>query len=280
MIKNKFVQPFLKWAGGKRALFHEIKKRVPKSYSTYYEPFLGGGAVLFSLQPKKAVVNDINSEIINVYRIIKTNVEELIKELKKHKNDSDYFYKIRDQDRNSEIYKSLTDVQKAARIIFLNKTCFNGLFRVNSQGQFNAPFGRYKNPNILNEEVLRAVKKYLNENKIEILNGNFDDFISKIKKGSFVYLDPPYDPVSSTASFTGYNLDGFGKQDQIKLKEYCDKLNKKGVKFLLSNSATDFIKELYKDYTIEIVEVPRNINSVGSKRGKVDEVLIRNYDIE
>lgn len=279
MAKNKFVQPFLKWAGGKRYLLTEINKRIPK-HSVYHEPFIGGGAVLFSLQPKKAVINDLNEDIINVYLVIKENVEELIKELGKHKNESDYFYNLRELDRDNIRFNKLTNVQKASRIIFLNKTCFNGLFRVNSQGQFNAPFGRYKNPNFINAEVLKAVSKFLNENDIRIDNLSFEKTINKIRKGNFVYIDPPYDPVSDTASFTGYNLDGFGKEDQKKLKEFCDKLNAKGVKFLLSNSDTDFIRELYKDYKIEIVKVPRNINSDASKRGKVNEVLVRNYDLE
>jgi len=279
MKKNKFIQPFLKWAGGKRYLVPEIKKRTP-TFNTYCEPFLGGGAVLFSLQPKSGVINDLNSEIINVYNVIKNNVDELVKELSKHKNNSEYFYQVRNQDRDVDEYSQLNNIQKASRIIFLNKTCFNGLFRVNSQGQFNAPFGRYKNPNIINEEVLRSVSKYLNENDIKIYNESFEDQLNKIKKGSFVYLDPPYDPVSDTSSFTGYNLNGFGKEEQIKLKKFCDSLNEKGVKFLLSNSVTDFIKDLYKDYHIEIVKVPRNINSDGNKRGKVNEVLIRNYEIE
>lgn len=279
MVKNKLIRPFLKWVGGKRYLLSEIHKRIPK-FTNYYEPFLGGGAVVFSLQPKKAILNDFNSDIINVYKIIKEDVEKLIKELRKHKNESDYFYKIRSLDRDEEKFSKLSDVEKAARVIFLNKTCFNGLFRVNSQGQFNAPFGRYKNPNYINAEVLRAINKFLNENEIIILNKSFEKLLSKIKKGSFVYLDPPYDPVSDTASFTGYSLNGFDKEDQKNLKEFCDKLDKKGVKFLLSNSATKFIKELYKDYTIEIVKVPRSINSDPTKRGKVDEVLVRNYDVK
>lgn len=277
-LQNKFIQPFLKWAGGKRYLIPDIKKMLP-NYNTYYEPFIGGGAVLFALEPKKAIINDLNSEIINVYQVIKDNVEDLIIELSKHINDSDYFYKIRDLDRDGKQYLKLTNIQKASRIIFLNKTCFNGLFRVNSQGQFNAPYGRYKNPNIINKETLRAVSKYLNNNDIVIENKNFEELLSQIKKGGFVYLDPPYDPVSSTSSFTGYNLNGFGRIEQVNLKIFCDKLNKKGVKFLLSNSATDFIKDLYKEYHIEIVEVPRNINSVATRRGKVSEVLIRNYEI-
>ncbi len=279
MIKNKLIQPFLKWAGGKRYLLPEINKRLPK-YSSYCEPFLGGGAVLFNLQPKNAIVNELNSEITNVYKIVKSDVHALIKELSKHKNDSDYFYKTREIDRNPSKYKRLNDIKKAARIIFLNKTCFNGLFRVNRQGQFNAPFGKYKNPNYINREVLIAVSNFFNDNNISIMNKSFEEVLPKIKKGTFVYLDPPYDPVSDTSSFTGYNLDGFGKEDQIKLKEFCDKLDKRGVKFMLSNSATDFIKTLYTKYNIDIVKVPRMINSNASKRGKIDEVLITNYAIK
>lgn len=279
MVKNKLIKPFLKWVGGKRYLESEIKKRVPK-FSHYHEPFMGGGAILFSLQPKKATFNDINEDIINVYTVIKENVDELIKVLSTHKNEANYFYKIRELDRDEKKFSKLSDVEKAARIIYLNKTCFNGLFRVNNQGQFNAPFGRYKNPNFINAPVLKAVSKYLNDNNVTILNQSFEKLLSGIKKGSFVYLDPPYDPVSETASFTGYNLYGFDREDQKKLKEYCDKLNKKGVKFLLSNSATDFIKELYGGYNIDIVKAPRNINCDGTKRGKVDEVLVRNYEIK
>lgn len=278
MADNKFVRPVLKWAGGKKNLIEEIKKRVPKDYTTYCEPFFGGGAILFSLQPKKAVINDINEDIMNVYKVIQRDVEKLIEDLSSHKNESEYFYMLRDIDRNSETYNKFTNIQKASRIIYLNKTCYNGLFRVNSQGQFNTPFGKYKNPNIVNEEVLRAVSEYFNNNNIEILNNDFEKLISKINKGSFVYLDPPYDPLSKTSSFTGYNMEGFGKNEQIRLKKFCDRLNKNGVKFLLSNSSTKFIEELYKDYIIETVEVPRNINSVASKRNKIKEVLIRNYE--
>jgi len=274
------VQPFLKWAGGKRYLLPEIENRLP-AFKNYHEPFVGGGAVLFFLQPKRAFVNDINGEVINVYRVVKENVNELVKELKKHRknNSSDYFYTIRDLDRNFKKFHVLNDIEKAARIIFLNKTCFNGLFRVNSQGQFNAPYGSYKNPNIVNEEVIRAVSKYLNSNEIEFSIGSFEKIIKKVKKEDFVYFDPPYDPVSDSSSFTGYSLDGFNREDQIRLKNICDELNKKGVKFILSNSATKFIKDLYKNYIIEIVEVPRSINSIASKRGKVEEVLVRNYEI-
>jgi DNA adenine methylase len=278
-VKNKLAQPFLKWAGGKRQLLPEIRKYIPKKINTYYEPFIGAGAVLFDLQPKKAVMNDINVELVNVYNVVKDNVDELIEDLKKHENDSEYFYAIRDLDRQPK-YKELTPVERASRVIYLNKTCFNGLFRVNSQGQFNVPFGKYKNPQIVNEIVLKAVHNFFSSNEVTILNTDFEKVVENAKKGDFVYFDPPYDPVSDTSSFTGYSLDGFNKDDQIRLRDLCVELDKKGCKFLLSNSATDFIKEIYeeKGFHIEIVSATRNINSVASKRGKIDEVLVMNYE--
>lgn len=274
--KNKLAQPFMKWAGGKRQLLPEIRKYIPKKFNTYYEPFIGAGAVLFDIQPKKAIINDVNIELVNVYNVIKNNVDDLIEDLKKHENDSEYFYSIRDLDRQ-EIYKDLTPIERASRVIFLNKTCFNGLFRVNSQGQFNVPFGKYKNPQIVNEIVLRAVHNFLTSNDITILNHDFEAVLENAKKGDFIYLDPPYDPVSDTSSFTGYSLDGFNRDDQIRLRNLFVELDKRGCKVLLSNSATEFVKDLYKDYHIEIVSATRNINSKASGRGKIDEVLVRNY---
>lgn len=278
LSKNVLAQPFLKWAGGKRQLLPEIRKYIPAKYGTYFEPFVGAGAVLFDLQPKKAIFNDINSELINTYGIIRDNLEELLEDLKKHKNESEYFYSMRELDRDKERYNELSDVQRASRIIYLNKTCFNGLFRVNSSGQFNVPFGKYKNPKIVDEIVLRAVNHYLSKNNVTMLNGDFKEAVKSAKKGDFVYFDPPYDPVSDTASFTGYALGGFGKKEQEELKLTVDKLTKKGCKVLLSNSATDYIKELYKDYHIEIIPAKRAINSVASKRGEIDEVLVMNYE--
>lgn len=275
--KNKLLQPFLKWAGGKRQLLPEIRKYIPKKYNTYFEPFVGAGAVLLDLQPKKAVINDINTELINTYVVIRDNVDELIEDLKKHKNEKEYFYEIRDLDRKEE-FKNLSLIERASRIIYLNKTCFNGLFRVNSQGHFNVPFGKYKNPQIVNEIVLRAVHHYLNSNEITIMNEDFEKAVSNAKKGDFIYFDPPYDPVSDTSSFTGYSLYGFDKTDQERLKETFVELDKRGCYVLLSNSATDFIKDLYKDFHIEIVPASRNINSIASRRGKVDEVLVMNYE--
>ena len=278
MRKNKLVQPVLKWVGGKRQLLPEIEKYIPSTYKAYYEPFVGGGAVLFHLQPKTAVINDINSELINLYGIIKDDVEALITDLQRHRNESDYFYEIRELDRNKEEYGKLSDVERASRVIYLNKTCYNGLFRVNRAGEFNSPFGSYKNPNIVNEITLRAVSNYFNKSDIRFENTDFVQALEGIKKGSFVYFDPPYDPISSSASFTGYDKGGFDRAEQQRLKELCDSLNKKGVKFLLSNSSTDFIRDLYKDYRIEIIKAKRAINSKGDSRGEIDEVLVRNYE--
>lgn len=277
MSKNNLVVPVVKWVGGKRQLLDEITPLLPKRITTYCEPFLGGGAVLFSLQPKKAIVNDLNEDLIAVYEVVRDDVEALIDSLKKHENDEEYFYAIRDMDRDKVTYQSISKIEKASRLIYLNKTCFNGLFRVNSSGEFNSPFGHYKNPNIVNEPVLRAVSKYFNASNIEFYNEDFAQTLSRVGKGSFVYLDPPYDPVSDTASFTGYNKGGFDKSEQIRLKKCCDELTKRGVKFMLSNSATDFIKELYKDYHIVIVKAKRIINSDASKRGAIEEVIITNY---
>jgi DNA adenine methylase len=279
MKKNKLVQPVLKWVGGKRQLLSEIEKYIPSTYKVYYEPFVGGGAVLFHLQPKNVVINDINSELINLYNIIKNDVEALITDLQRYRNELDYFYEIRELDRNKEEYNKFSSIEKASRMLYLNKTCYNGLFRVNRAGEFNSPFGSYKNPNISNELTLRAVSNYFHKSEIRFENTDFVQALNGIKKGSFVYFDPPYDPVSSSTSFTGYDKGGFDRADQLRLKELCDSLTEKGVKFLLSNSATDFIRnELYKDYKIEIIKAKRAINSKGSGRGEIDEVLVRNYE--
>lgn len=275
--KNGLVMPVVKWVGGKRQLIDEIKKYIPKKYNTYYEPFFGGGAVLFNLQPKKAVINDLNADLITTYICIKESADELIKDLSKHENTSEYFYHIRNLDLDTLSLNNMTSVEKASRLIYLNKTCFNGLFRVNSSGHFNTPFGNYKNPNIVNAPVIKAVSKYLNDNNISIISGDFEDACKTAQKGDFVYFDPPYDPVNDTSNFTGYNAGGFDRNEQERLKRLCDDLNKKGVKWLLSNSNTNFIRELYEEYNIEIVKAKRSINSNAAKRGEVEEVLIWNF---
>jgi len=276
-LRNKLVTPVLKWVGGKRQLLDEIDKYIPK-YTKYYEPFVGGGAVLFHSQPKKAVINDVNPELMNLYQVIKDNVEELLEDLGKHKNEADYFYDIREWDRDREKYNGLTNIEKASRMLYLNKTCYNGLFRVNRAGEFNTPFGNYKNPNIVNHITLRAVSNYFNKSDITFLNGDFEDTVKGIRKGSFVYFDPPYDPLSDSSNFTGYDKGGFDREEQKRLKRLCDTLNDRGVKFLLSNSSTDFIRDLYDGYKIEIIQARRAINSKADLRGEIDEVLVRNYE--
>jgi DNA adenine methylase len=279
MAKNKLVSPFVKWVGGKRQLMDSIIKFMPKNMKNYIyvEPFIGGGAVLFHNQPKNAIINDLNSELVNVYNVVKENLDELILDLKKHKNEPEYFYAIRELDRSAN-FEKIDKVQRASRLLYLNKTCYNGLYRVNNAGEFNSPFGRYKNPNIVNEPVLRAVSSYLNANNIRILNTDYDDILKNLDRNSFVYLDPPYHPVSESSNFTGYVQGGWNIFDQIRLREACDDLTGRGIKFLLSNSASSFIKDQYQAYNISMVKAIRAINVNAEKRGEIDEVLIRNYE--
>ncbi|GHS96498.1 modification methylase [Synergistales bacterium] len=278
MKKNKLVAPVLKWVGGKRQLLGSLTPLLPKKITTYCEPFVGGGALLFQLQPTTAFVNDINAELISVYEVIKSDVEALIAALQDFTNESDAFYAVRDWDRDKEKYASLSNIERAARIIYLNKTCYNGLFRVNNAGEFNSPFGNYRNPNIVNAPTLRAVSIYLNTASVQLTSLDYTESLKDLPKGAFVYLDPPYDPVSDTSSFTGYSKGGFTRDDQIRLRECCDGLSSRGIKFMLSNSATDFIKEQYAAYHINIVQAKRAINSDSTKRGEVDEVVVRNYE--
>lgn len=275
MAKNVLVSPILKWVGGKRQLLDSIIPYINKNCSVYVEPFVGGGAVLFELQPKKAIINDYNEELINVYRMVKENPEELIAALTVHsdRNTEEYFYTVRSWDRSPD-YAMLSDVERAARVIYLNKTCYNGLYRVNSAGQFNSPYGKYKNPNIVNAPTIRAMSKYFSSNDVEIRHGDYRDVLKGLKRGAFVYLDPPYMPISSSAYFTGYTEGGFDYEQQVALKEECDKLRKKGIPFLQSNSDCPEIRELYADYEIVTVQAKRSINSNASKRGEINEVLI------
>lgn len=284
MKKNILVSPVLKWVGGKRQLISDIEPLIPKSISTYVEPFVGGGAVLFHLQPKKAIINDYNQELMNVYQVIKDKPNELIEVLQEHKglNSEDYFYEIRSLDR-SENYENMTDVEKAGRVIYLNKTCFNGLFRVNRAGFFNTPYGKYKNPSIVNEVTIKAVSNYFNSAKIKFLTGDYKEALRRLRRGAFVYFDPPYVPISSSSSFTGYTEHGFDYEKQVELRDECLKLHNRGVKFLQSNSYSPEILELYSDqkvFNIEIVQAKRSINSQADKRGEISEVLIYNYEKE
>ena len=278
MRKSKLVMPVVKWVGGKRQLLPTLIPLLPTKFNIYCEPFLGGGAMLFWKQPRRAIVNDVNSDLIHMYEAIRDNVEGLILELEKHKNESAYFYEVRNWDRNRGKYAELSNIEKAARIIYLNKTCYNGLFRVNNAGEFNSPFGHYKNPNIVNAPTLRAVSTYFQKAEITFLCRDYTEVLTEIPRGTFVYLDPPYDPISDTSNFTGYSRGGFCRDDQIRLRECCDDLTQRGIKFMLSNSATDFIREQYAAYHITVVKAKRAVNSDAAGRGQVDEIVVRNYE--
>lgn len=278
------MRPYLKWAGGKRQLVREILPKCPSKYNTYYEPFVGGGAIFFALRPDSAVISDLNDQLCLTYRAIKDDVEELIEKLKEHKcnNSKDYYYMIRELDREPD-FKTYSNVDKAARLIYLNKTCYNGLYRVNSMGYFNTPYGKYKNPAIFDEEILLAINKYLNSANIEIKNESFEHSVHDAEKGDFVYFDPPYDSPNCT-NFTGYQAGGFDHKSQTLLRDVMVDLTDRGVRCLMSNAATDFIIQLFEEeasdkFKIEYVSANRTIGSNVDSRGKVDEVLIRNYDL-
>lgn len=279
---NDRPRPFVKWVGGKRQLlkqFREMDLYPPHDFdpvnSTYYEPFVGGGAVFFDLLPRKAVLSDLNKELITTYKIIKNDIDELIKSLKKHEYEKEYFLKVR-----AENLDKLSDLEIASRFIFLNRTCFNGMYRVNSKGQFNVPFGKYTNPTICDEVNLRKVAEVLKD--VEIKAGDYKKVLEKARKGDFIYFDPPYYPVSKTASFTSYTKEDFLDKEQVELRDTFLELHKRGCFVMLSNSDTAFINKIYKEIEnegvrINTVRAGRSINSKGSKRGKINEVLVTNY---
>lgn len=278
MMYDKNISPVLKWAGGKTQLLGQLTSLMPtEEITTYCEPFLGGGAMLFRIQPGVAYVNDINVGLMNVYNVIKHFPEALIAELSSYENTAEFYYKIRGFDRDAKEFAALTAVEQAARFIYLNKTCFNGLYRENRQGQFNVSYGKYKNPDFVNAEGIRAVSQYFNAANIYFTSMDFSEVLKTLPSGSFVYLDPPYDPVSETANFTSYTRYGFTKDDHIRLKQCCDELTARGIKFMLSNSNTDFIRQLYTGYFITEVSARRAINCNGNGRGGVTELVIRNY---
>jgi DNA adenine methylase len=268
------VRPFLKWVGGKSQLIPNLIHRLPQSFKNYIEPFTGGGALFFHLQPAHAILADINSELINAYLAIRDDVEGVIKELLIHKYEKDYFYEVRSWDR-LETFSSLHRNKRAARLIYLNKTCFNGLYRVNSKGHFNVPFGKYTNPTITNSDNLRKCSQVLQG--VELKCEEYRKVAESAKAGDLVYFDPPYMPLSSTSNFTAYTKNGFDEDAQSNLMELCKSLDKKGVYFMLSNSSAPLILDLYKNFYMDLIEANRSINSVGSSRGPVHEVIVRNF---
>ncbi|MNY04336.1 Modification methylase DpnIIA [compost metagenome] len=262
--------PFLKWAGGKGRLLGQYEPLFPQRFNRYFEPFVGAGAVFFHLEPQKAHLSDTNPDLIACYQVIRDELPALIEVLRMYRHDRDFYYHVRELNP-----ADLTAVQRAARMIFLNKTCFNGLWRVNRRGQFNVPFGDYKNPKILDEDNLHAVSQALQGVSIDLRP--FDEVVSKARRGDFIYMDPPYHPVSSTSNFTSYGADDFKPDDQIRLAAAFRRLDAKGCKVMLSNSDTPFIRELYEDYRIEQVWCRRAINRDAAKRGAVSEVVVMNY---
>lgn len=273
-------KPFVKWVGGKRQLlrqFRELGLYPPEDFNpitnTYYEPFVGGGAVFFDLLPKNAELSDLNNELVIAYNVIKNNVDELIESLKKHIYEKEYYLEVRDKK-----VEDLSDVEIASRFIFLNRTGFNGLYRVNKSGQFNVPFGRHNNPAICDEGNLRRVSDALQN--VTITHQDYKNILKTAKSGDFIYLDPPYYPINSTSSFTSYTVEGFLEKEQMELRDTFVKLHKKGCFVMLSNSDTSFINELYSGLdgiTVNKITAGRAINSKGSGRGKITEVLVTNY---
>jgi DNA adenine methylase len=267
-------RPFLKWAGGKSQLLQYLLRYIPLEYSAYYEPFVGGGALFFALQPEVAYLSDTNEDLINCYRVIRDRVDELILELSKYKYDKEQYYEVRSLDRTNQ-FDEISSVQKAARLIYLNKTCFNGLYRVSAKGYFNVPFGRYTNPKICDAENLKACSLALKD--ISLSKNNFLEIEDKLKADDFVYLDPPYVPLNTSSNFTAYSAEGFSLENQVLLRDFCLRISKTKVKFMLSNSNTEVVRELYKDFNYKEVSAKRHINSIASKRGKVSELLVTNY---
>ncbi|MGN1392432.1 MAG: DNA adenine methylase [Succinivibrionaceae bacterium] len=277
-MDNIKITPFVKWAGGKKQLVDRLKAYVPSSYNRYYEPFIGGGALFFDILPKHAVINDINGQLINVYRQLKNNAEIVISILKEFDSvacDKEYYLKIR-AIYNQKIVSDILDEECAALMIWINKHCFNGLYRVNSKGLFNVPYNNKVTGSSMVEENLRTLGNFLQNNDIVILRGDFEVACKDVQPNDFVYFDSPYVPVSTTANFTDYTKDGFKYEDHLRLVALFKNLDKLGVKVMLSNNNVDLVHELYKGYKIEEVNVKRAINSNASKRvGK--EVIITNY---
>ena len=276
---NKRMRPFTKWTGGKRKLLPILTELLPDDFNRYYEPFIGGGALLFKLLPHDAVINDFNEELINSYLQIRDNPNELIDLLAEHrdKNSKDYYLNIRSADRDGRI-ESMTDVERAARILYMLRVDFNGLYRVNSKNQFNVPYGRYKNPKILDEDLIYEVSGYLNANNIQILQGDFANAVADAVDGDLVYFDPPYIPLSETSSFTSYTHEGFSYEDQVRLRNTVRALTRRGVKVILSNSSSPLVEDLYQEFNLHYVDASRTNGAKPTSRGKIKEIIVTNYE--
>ena len=265
-------KPFLKWVGGKRLLLPDIKRHMPLDFGHYYEPFMGGAALFFDLAPPIASLSDVNDELVNCYQMIKSQPHKVIAHLRTHYYDKDYYYQIRNLDRDKAAFAALSPAERAARLLFLNRTGFNGMYRVNRKGQFNVPFGRYSNPTIVNEAGILAASKALQQTTIS--HRPFDYVADEAQAGDFVYFDPPYVPVSDTSYFTSYAKDDFGYEDQQRLAETCRQLAQKNVNFIASNSYCDIVKDLYQGFEFTEIKAKRSINAKGDGRQAVSEVII------
>lgn len=275
------MHPFVKWAGGKTQLLNKIHEFMPIEYNHYYEPFIGGGALLFSVAPKEFTINDFNSELIQAYECFtnQNNFEKLKEKLNYHQgiHSEEHFYEVREMDKNAN-FLSLPIYERAARMIYLNKSCFNGLYRVNSKGFFNVPSGKKKKVVCYEEDNFSEIAQFFQTSKFKIMNGDFEDAVKDAQKGDFIYFDPPYDTWEDKNSFTSYAKNPFGKDEQKRLADVFARLSQKGAYVMLSNHNTEYIRELYKDFHIHVVEAKRMINSKADGRGNVEEVIITNYE--
>lgn len=269
-------KPFVKWVGGKRRSLPVLLSYVPDVVDTYVEPFVGGGAMLFAMRFKRAIINDSNEELICAYKAVRDDLEGLKKLLKTFRYDKEMFTEIRAWDREKDFVKR-SIVERGARLIYLIKTGFNGLYRVNRRNYFNVPFGRLSNPNICDEPVLEACHRFLNEKEVEICCTDYSRLKDVIPDDAFVYLDPPYAPLNKTSSFTSYQLAVWTDRDQERLRDFCVKLDMRGIRFMESNSTAPVCFELYKRFNISTLDAKRLINSVVTKRGAIKELVITNF---
>lgn len=266
--KSISASPFLKWVGGKSQLLNELQKYIPQSYNKYIEPFVGGGALFFNLSPETAIINDSNEELINAYKIVRDDVGGLIELLRTYDYEKDFYYQMR-----AKSPQGLSKMERAARLIYLNKTCFNGLYRVNKKNEFNVPMGRYSNPTICDEDKLTAASKALQNTIIEC--ADYKEVLTKYaSRGDLVYIDPPYHPISNYSDFKRYTKEFFYQGDQVILRDFIRELKAKGCFVIASNSYCDFILDLYKDFDIKVVNAKRYINKIAERRNNVNEVII------
>ena len=271
------AKPFIKWVGWKRQLIAQFQELFPKEFNNYHEPFLGGWAVFFNIQKKQSFLSDVNGELINLYQVVQNYPQELIAFLESQEISKERFLEIRAWDREEKYLTEYSIIERAGRFIYLNRLGFNGLYRVNGQGFFNVPYGKYTNPDIVQRDNILAASELLRKTGAIIKHQSFEEVLKNAQKWDFVYFDPPYDTLSETANFTSYVKEDCGKELQYQLAEVCKKLHKKWVLFMLSNHNTPLIQELYQDFTQHIVKARRNVNSKGTGRGEIEEIVVVNY---